>query len=101
QDAHRDGIRLAAHGTPEDALAGDRLVEESAEQVVAEVRVGVANVPEIRTGKQMEDEPVVALAEDLHRDASWLLCDQQGAEVVLPTLLDPSDIRLRCRRALV
>ena len=63
--------------------------------------VGSFQGREIRRRQQVEDEPVVALAEDLDRNAARLLGDEQRAQVVLATFLHPGDVRLGSRCVLV
>src|SRR5262245_42022611 len=48
----------------------------------------------------MEDEPVVALAQDFDGDAPRLLRNKHGAEVVLSAFLHPLDVG-RCGRGLL
>ena len=56
--------------------------------------VGPANVDEIGGGEEVEDEPVVALAQDLDGNAAGLLRDQERAQIVLSAFLHPGDVRL-------
>ena len=54
---------------------------------------------EIRRRQQVEDEPVVALAQDLDWNAARLLRDQQRAQIVLTPFLHPGDVGL-CSRCI-
>ena len=71
----------------------DGLIEKRAQQVLAEVCVGLTHSLQITRREQVKDEPVVALTEDLPADAARLLRDQHCSEVVLTALLDPCDVR--------
>lgn len=97
EGAEADWIGFAPHGAPKHTLARDRLVEERAQQIITEVGVGSFQGREIRRRQQVEDEPVVTLAEDLDWNAARLLGDQQRAQVVLTTFLDLGDVGLGSR----
>src|SRR5260370_5941153 len=101
EGAQRDWVGFPADRTPEDALAGDRLVQQDTENIGAEVRVRTLQRRQIGGGKQMEDEPVIALAEDIDGNATGLLGDEQRPQVVLTALLHPGKVRLCGGGALV
>src|SRR5579875_1600537 len=72
EDPHGDRVGRPGGRAPEDPLAGDWLVEDAAEDVVAEVGVGLAEVDQVAGREEMKDEPVIPLAQDLVRDAAGL-----------------------------
>src|SRR5437868_5685658 len=53
------------------------------------MRIGFAHGLEITGRQQVEDEPIVALAEDLPANATRLLGDHHSSEIILAALLDP------------
>lgn len=73
-------------------MARNGLIQQTAEDVLAEVRVRAANVLEVSLGEEVEDEPVVPLVEDLASDASRWLGNEDHSEVELPPFLDPRDV---------
>src|SRR5215216_3508206 len=50
-----------------------------------------AYILEVSRREQVKDEPIVALAQNLHRDAARLLGDENGTKVVLAPFLDPGE----------
>jgi hypothetical protein len=91
--ADGNGIRRVADTGPEDAVPGEGLIEKGRQKVGGEMSVGLLQGTQIALGEQMEDEPVIALGQDLGRDAARLLSDQDRPEIVLPPLLHPGDER--------
>src|SRR5437899_1744764 len=63
------------------------------------MRVRFAHGLEVAGGQQVEDEPIVALAEDLGADATWLLCDHHSSQIILAALLDPRYVGALSRAA--
>ena len=69
QGPGRNGIGRLADARPEDPVPDQRLVQQRRQQVVGEVRVRPLQRGEVPGRQQVEDEEVVALAEQLRRDA--------------------------------
>ena len=73
-------------------MTGNRLVEETAEDVVAKVRVRALNVLEIPPREEVKQEPVVALTQDLPRNAAGLLGNENNSQVQLAALFHPLNV---------
>src|SRR5262245_56003890 len=64
------------------------------------MRVRLFQADQICSRQQMEDEPVVTLAQNLHGDTSRLLGNQHLSEIIFPSFFHPGDVRLRSARVL-
>jgi hypothetical protein len=91
QSPGRDGIRRLAHARPEDSLAGKGLVEQGRQQVLGEMSIRLLEGTQITFGQKMEDEPVVALRQDLGGDAPGLLSHEDRPEIIFAPFLHPGD----------
>ena len=95
EDPDGDRVGFTSDRTPKDALASNRFIQESTEEVGAEVGVRFGETLQVGSGEKVEDEPIVTLTENLDGDAAGLLGYEDRTEVIFAAFFDPGDVGLR------